>query len=602
MSAPIFQLTSSGFPMITVALDIGVAWDEPLPLGELHYCGFEVVNVETSNEYRVLVGDEDPTSESGGMRYGTSDIWQEHCYFESSRGLVSVYLLSRTRNTDDPWRERAALVLNVVPEKLGEARYLAMFEELRGLSVGLVFDLVSKTHRAVRGVGIRGVSTRPPHIELMVLEDMWERLSLVLLRMTLQPVLSLKSQAGRRTLWGGERLDPTTLTRLAADGVDPRDARHPRPLKVVERRLSETSDTFEHRVIRGFLEYLSQRVGECQLSATEHIKAIEDDRPHRDVRLVPGPTIYETFDLPRVRRLEDACERAESLLRSIRHAGQLPFLRNVRPELKEPRSAVFDNVMPYHYFRRVMLSCLGGSLIVLDVQGDERIKSTSRMFEQWVFLQIAAAIRSCGLATKTEREFLKPLGRRFVIDIDRGARIVFGSTDGREIHLRYEPYIFPSLVAKERADTVYRGTYGDTPWSPDVLIEFFTQDSGGNMTLDYAVVLDAKYSRRISSKHWMQTDKYSEIRSTQSSKQVVKQVWLIHPANDGITCRDSAVQWTELGPTATRDEVVYGSIGVLPPEYGSTDSASTDNKVTDSARSFVAGILKFVGFEVAEHV
>jgi hypothetical protein len=603
MNGPIFQLTVGSSPITAVVLDGANTSDESLSLGELQYCGFEVLNVEATSEYRLWVGDEEPLTQSWGMRYGNRDIWQDHCYFESSRGLVSVFLRSRTRQSDDQWQERAAIVLNVVPEKLGEARYIAMFEELRSLSIGLVFDLVSKTHRSVRTVGIKGVSIRPPHIELLALEELWERLSLVLLRMSLQPASRLRSHTELRALWGGERLDPTTLTRLAAAGIDPRDARNPRPLKAVERRLRETFDTFEHRVIRGFLEYIGQRVRECQRSAIEHMKAIEAERMHRDVRLSIGPTIYESFDLPRVRRLEDACERANSLLRRILNAGQLPFLQNVRPELAEPRSAVFDNVMPYHYFRRLMLSCLGRSLIVLDVQGEERIKSTSRMYEQWVFLQVAAAIRSFGLATKTDHDFLKPLGRRFVIDIDRGARIVFESNNGREIHLRYEPYIFPSPVAKKRADSVYRGIYGDTPWAPDVLIEFFTLDSDGTSALDYAVVLDAKYSREISSKHWSQTDKYSEIRSTQSGRQVVKQVWLVHPASDEITCRDSAVQWTEFGPTATRDEVVYGSVGMLPPEYGPADSAtSADSQVTDSAHAFVTGILSFVGFHVEEHV
>jgi len=113
-------------------------------------------------------------------------------------------------------------------------------------------------------------------------------------------------------------------------------------------------------------------------------------------------------------------------------------------------------------------------LILLQDGGEERLKSTQRMYEQWVFFQLAAAFRMAGLACSSQDGLFRRSRRfRFTLDVDRGARLTFLAADGQAVVLRFEPWIVPYDSALQRQDTLYRGAVREeSAWSPDVLIEF----------------------------------------------------------------------------------------------------------------------------------
>ena len=110
-------------------------------------------------------------------------------------------------------------------------------------------------------------------------------------------------------------------------------------------------------------------------------------------------------------------------------------------------------------------------------------------------------------------------------------------------------------------DDYCHGMPGEAAWSPDVLIELL-DGQGTSAVVQYAVVVDAKYTARIRDHHWLDTAKYLSIRATRTRRQVVKQLWLAWPdERAGIAPRDSAVLWTRDGPDCPRNETVRAFSG-----------------------------------------
>ena len=164
--------------------------------------------------------------------------------------------------------------------------------------------------------------------------------------------------------------------------------------------------------------------------------------------------------------------------------------------------------------------------------------------------------------------------------------------------LRFEPWIFAPDVARQRGETLYRGAgREDSAWSPDVLIEIVGKDETGVPQVEYAVVVDAKYTGHLQEHHWNDTRKYLKIRATSNRRQVVKQLWLAYLGqNEQIALEDSSVAWTEQGPDCEEDEVVEGRLALVPP----TRDPDADEEDTgwigspeNAARRFVQGLLNF---------
>lgn len=610
MSNSKFSLTRNGYPICSVPLgEAATAIGEVPAVGELHICGFELEHREADQEYLVQVGDEPassprPHERDGrgiGSGRGRSVLWEDAAHFEGARGRVWVELYGRSLEPVGKWLWKAQLPVTVVPQKLSDLQYQAMFEELSALSAGLVFDLISKTARRLTiDVDKPAISARSAHLELNMVETIWASFAVGLLEISKQPATTLQLVRKLALCWGGDRMSVGGLARLAATGLDPRRSHVPRPFVSISERVHEAFDTIEHRIVLGFLRFLYYRVGDCVRRAENQIGAIQDERRYRDIKITDGPTLWESVDKPRIRRLEEACSRAEGLQKKILAAAGLPFLAGLTPWLRQPISPVFDNVAPYRRIRHEMLRYLNSALVTVEEAGRERIKSTSKMFEQWVFLQLASAFRESGLYTEGHEGLVQRSSERsYTVNIERGARVTFRSLDGRIISLRYEPWILPFVTAKERRETVYRRTSGDTPWSPDVLIEFLMlgDDPDQIPQVEYAVVIDAKYARRIAEYHWDKTTKYLEIRATRNSRQVVKQLWLAQPGEPDIFCKDSAIAWSSVGPNCPHDETVQGVLSFQPVVESASGEQATTLKPVAVVQEFVNGLLSYLDFK-----
>lgn len=602
MNAAVFSLTRNGKPIALVALgpDERVGDEEQgAVVNELQVCGFQVDHREADTEYRLWLGNLEPVE---GRGRGPAVCWDDAAYFDGARGRVWVHLASRLAGSDAAWALRARLPVYVTATKLSQQRYDTMMNQLRGLAAGLLFDLVSPMLRSLRfGPDQGGVSYRSSQVELRLLERLWRSLAHALREIAEDPVTRIERRWQIRESWGAGRFGMRTTAHLAAIGLDPRRPGAPRPFRALREHFAESTDTIEHRVIAGLLLFLEDRIEACAQNVRAHIRGIEADRTFRQRASGGEAGLYELEDMPRLQQLRTAIERADRLRRGIDQAQALPLLRDVQPRLSLPATPVFEHVHPYRRIRDEFHRYLHSSLILLEDGFDERLKSTQRMYEQWVFFQLAAALRNAGLhCVSQDALFHRSQRFRYTLDLDRGASLAFRAADGRTIVLRYEPWVLPYAAAQQRGDSLYRGTRGEAAWSPDVVLEVLGNNPNtGASEVDYAVVVDAKYTTRIQDHHWNDTRKYRDIRATQTRRQVVYQLWLAYPnAEEQVEPEDSAITWTERGPDCQRDEFIWGRLGLIPPTEEATARGRGTGWIANAettANRFVQGLLAFLG-------
>jgi hypothetical protein len=603
-------------PILSIDLNEQRAAPHAVGIGETQPVGFEVSPRERGEEYRIRIGNVDQTTAAdtitsttavaSGRAFGSTIVWEDTAYFESARGRTSVFLDSRNAETQSLWRERTVVQVVVVPTKLGELRYQRMLEDLCSLAAGLVFDILSKsTMRLDFTLGAGSVFAGSSQLELRTLELLWNDIADALREIGREPVTALKNSSEVRQYWGSERLSHRSTRYLAAAGLDVRRASLGRPYRMVAQVTVETTDTIEHRRVLALLDFLRERALACAASAEAQIRSIERDKPFREIAVGSAASLYESIDAPRIANLNRAADDARSLASDATSVRQLPFLSGVRAESGPLRSPVFDTVAGYRRVRIAVQRYFQSAGVVLSTGEDEPLKSTARMYEQWVLLQVLAALRASGLECDHVERLVRPSGaRRFTLDIERGTAARFRGRDGRIVSVRYEPWIFPRQTAKYRCDSLYRGREGSTPWSPDILLTVEVDDASRDAanSVQYAIVIDAKYTRKLNDDHWTRAQRYLEIKSTRTDRQVVHQVWLAHPEPTvQISFVDADIRWGVGGPS-----LPYGdrALGVLPlaPQPRVSPEGTRSTELTDRAREFIRGLLSYLDFEEASRL
>lgn len=568
---------------------------------------------EAGEEYQIRIGTLPPDAPFGfepgrdpamGYDLGDKIVWPAATYMDSARGPTTIELRSRRADGDDAWRVRARVEVTVRPSKIGEARYQAMFNELRALSAGLVFDLVSKSSRAYRFIhSTTQVYTGSRQLELRAIGQTWRALAPLLYQIAEQPATRLIRRSELRRCWGGERMHRSAVRYLTARGVDPRGTAVPRPFTAPIERLTESNNTPEHAVIAGFLMLLLHRLNLCQESARAQLCALRDGRPESSRSTLRG---WERIDRPRIERLNEVIQSVEIYRSQIQRVRQWPIFEEVTPALQPLRTPVFDSMGTYARVRSEILAFLHRAGVVLDEGEGDLIKTTWRMYEQWVLIQLLAALRESGLRSEPAEQLVREVGRsRFTLDFERGSEFLFHAQDRRVIRVRYEPWIATRDAARQFDESVYRRGGGED-WSPDILIEVLLPASQDRRIseVDYAVVIDAKYSEHLRLEQWEGTRKYFQIHGTAARRPVVRQVWLAHPgAQQRIVPRDPGVQWYSDGPDVGSDEELHGALELIPDV--ALHSEPVDGFSAEPLpvmRTFVSGLLAFLDFEEADTI
>jgi hypothetical protein len=589
--APVFQVYVG--PQLAMEAPLDHPNRQPGPtIEESQQVIFAMQPLEAGLEYSIAIGDH-PLPTARVFRHAVE--WAQEPHFESARGRTVVTVKSRpVGNQDRAWKRRAEIEFSVVPSKLTEDEYQRMLDDLAALAAGLVYDLVSKSVARLPGPGRRKsgrLLARVGQVELRLIENTWAQLADSLTRIVIQPETSLETVRQLRACTGSENFSPKDIERLAATGIDPRSWPRNRTfgIEVLATRLS--IQTLENSVVAAFLDLLVTRLRDCQARAEREIEMIEDERRFRDV--FGANSLYRLVDEPRIATLQDAVKRARSLVRQILAARmELPVRAGAATLHTLPLTPVFANVPHYYAFWRLASSFMGKSAITVEWPLEERTKPTWRMYEQWIFLQILAAIWELGFQGKSHSELIELVAKgRFSIDVDRGSGVEFLADAGRSIVVRYEPRIFALRDAVEAGDLIYRGMSGEVPWAPDVLIEVRSLNKDRVLQTDYAAVVDAKYTKKLTEQHTAGVIKYAQIRSITSKESIVRQIWIAMPDADAIVPEDPGIQWTPSGPTATRSELVVGKLCVRPAPEGGLQGGEIP--IANVARQFVAGLLGY---------
>jgi len=614
---PRLVLTRNGQEISSINFGEGIPnHSSPLIVYEHMVYGFSLLNKEPEYQYALWTGDIClETDEQGepldqalsiGRSFGANIIWQDGRYFDGARGRVQIRLSAAKTSEDHDivtWNDRLLWPVYVVSTKLTEEAFETMCEELRRLAGGLLFDLISK---ATLGLAT-GQSEKKPvwhyssQLELRLLERLWEKFSRALYEVFREPWTKLAPESRIALCYGSEKFDLRAVTALAICGTDPMKKETIKPFRANRTILTENLQITEHEVIIGFLYFLLERLQDCRMNVKKHVAAIEEDRPYRQLPSGAGASLYDTVDVPKLRKLERAKGRADILEGQIRAALTTDCLRGVRPRFAYPDTPVFRNIESYYRLSAIMHEYLNSALIVLDEGDEERLKSTSRLYEQWVFLQLAAAFKRVGLTCVSRDGMLNRVRRyRYTLDIDRGASLTFAAKDGWLIVVRFEPWILPKAVAEQRRDTVYRSSQ-QIAWSPDILIEFSAKELDGKrsgLCVVYAVVVDAKYTTHVGRNHRKTIGKYFDIRSTLTNRQIVRQVWVAAPCHEvdhEIRMWDTELAWSDDGPTCQKDEQVGGILTMAPDASASIVEGGWLAEPVDVAVRFVIGLLNYVG-------
>jgi len=578
--------------------------DGMLVLDESEKVTFVLEPTPESIEYRMSIGDV-PLSDivsaddAGGSDMAGRLIWRGLPYFESARGQTPLILESQQEGSmPESWKILLTLDVFVIPSKFGEERYDRMTNDLQEVSRSLLVDLYGKSRLTL---DLRYAKEGRVHTsyeqELASINNALGHVSELLLAIALRPASRVTREARLQKYWGGERLSPSAITSMCRNGIPPQKVA--RPVVIQGQRRVESFDIPEHRVTRAFLDILVRRARYCAEAAREHILAIASERHLRHIRRGSEQSLYEKMDVPKIRRLETAQEKANRAIAIANNLATLPFLRDVQPELVAVRGGSFQRTGEY----QVLLSAIRRFLLENAVwyEGDDTsaiTKLTSRLFEQWCYLKVIEAFRQCGLNLREWTDALRQnLRSRFILDFDRGLAFEGALNADLRLRFRYEPWIFGKQSAIKAGETLCRGSVIDVAWSPDIVIECLVRE-GENWKPAYGIVLDCKY--KVKKQNFDDIIKYSEIRCTETMRQIVKQLWLITPPIPGspqsIRSEDPAIRFDDSGPSCAPDETVRFRLSVVPDADSEISSATSNpNTFVQLAQGTIAFLRRHYG-------
>ena len=540
---------------------------EDAPVFEDRWYSLALYEYDRTGEYRVFVGDEELKLES--REFTNSLEFARGVYFESASGATELSVV-QTRDGADETVFRASLY--VVPSKIGWANYKGMVSDLQSVCRALVTDVRGKSS-AGRGEAARAWRTLEE--ELLAVSGACRRLKPILAEIERSPKAAMTVR--QTTVPAGRARSRRAVAAMMKRGIDPTAEGAESRLCVVG-RLVESRDIPEHRLIKAFLRLMRVRLASCRAGLAADVRRLEAEGKYRSRTSVAGErSLYETEDVPRIRRLKERNAEAEDIQRWL--DGELGggFWAGVGEAVFAPESTQFAENDYYLEAANIVLRYLrdlshwGGTF-----GSPFRAKKNSRMYEQWVLVQLVAAFAECGLEVTTWDEVLgRSVGASFGVDFARNTTFAAKLCEGCEVVIRYEPWILPKDASwKFPSESLCH--FGGGNWSPDIVIEL----RGAKGQALYALAMDAKYSRRPTKEMRESVLKYARIRTTEGrfGRRVARQVWLVYPG-DGSRRRtfwldDEAMYFSPNAGVAYRDtnvpvepvEQVFGELVALPSE------------------------------------
>jgi hypothetical protein len=467
----------------TVKVPLDGAPEKVAILDETALVAFRVESPETGAEYRLLIGTEP-------VDVGWHDVdrhdeqhaveWPAAPYLESARGPTLVRVESRAGEGD--WRPRGGLILDVVPSKLGEEQYRALFHELRAISPALVYDVQGKSGR-ITGITADDIAAS------------WQRAEKLVRR-----VAQVSSVAAPRQLRPRPHRDERRTQALRC-ALDPARAAGIRQVATLLETLERSLD----------------RIRRDTAAATEDIR-----RGGLQLRTSSrARSLYDMLDAPRLSRVQVVHDTARALLADVRHVRTSEPYSRARPLPGVSSGSGGAGLAGRAVFALRHTVAAGRRA----ESGGSYVRPTSRLYEQWAFLRLVRAFARLARSTEPLQQLIDALGRQGFAALQRGTTVELplDFTSATRVTLRYEPIIRPRALALPADPFARAHAASGAPLVPDIVISVTAK--GGLRSF----VLDAKYTRSPRAESWAGVERYFSIRNATTNRSAVDEVWIIAP-------------------------------------------------------------------------
>ena len=537
--------------------------------------GLVVHDADPDASYAIVVGEERIGAEC--RAFSSCCELAKGAYFESAFAKT-VFSVLRQAGDESAGEKVAECELYVLPSKIGHGNYQRMVGDLQKVCRSLINDLIGKSRHGQDWDGaFQPVLFRSMEEELTAIRRTWVDLAPLIEEISMAPatrtvIKHTMASVGRNRSYRG-------MAAMMKKGMDPRSASPGR--KCPTFRMKESVDVPEHRLIKGFMSFLLMRLRKCHDGVNGDIEDIESDKRYRSKPPAPEAiSLYELEDVPKLRKLRRYARRIDALCGGIQGILLSGFWRGLAEEVEYPVPGKFSESACYIEIANIILRYLRDGLNTGEMVGEDFMtKKTSRMYEQWILIQLVAAMERCGLDIETwDSVIRRSLSSQFGLDFKKNTRFLATFGGPYSELFRYEPWILPrNMLAMHTEETLCHFESSDSFWNPDFVIELVKRENGANKTI-YAVALDAKYSRNPGTDMRNGVSKYAKIRSNDGrrGRQVTRQVWLVYPGGEetsqGVFIDDKAMEFLpSFGPVYTDsndsvefDELITGEIVIRP--------------------------------------
>lgn len=572
------------------------------PFEELDRISFTLENARKDMDYELCVGDHPITRKP--RHYQGALEWESAAHFTNCFGKIYLVLRARQRNAV-AWRDIFTGHLFCYPSKLTYAQFQRMMADISDISKGLLFDVISKSQGIFAWSETSMVQEMSGLEEYVVLSQLVAKFETILDRINRLPDTGIEVHHIRQMCYGYERFSQRSVARMAAAGVNPRGSNVKRPFMCEIQRKVISYDTWENRQLACFCEFISSRLTSVINRARQQIAQIEEDREWRKIAPKGQVSLWDLEDRERIENLErsiQACRQLQEKLDS--YPERFKFLSGLSPaELDLKPTPRFLRDLFYSHAYTLMTDFINVNGVLFDSSTvQQKLKDTSKLYEYWVYILLYSYLtQRLGLTVDLDRSvFANPRENIFVLNIHSGGYTSFLPPEtrfpgtGLRVRLHYEPIFFPDADARQKEARFYRSGLVENrhPLQPDIFLEVITGPEE-YPDLEYGLIIDCKYSRRILEHHWDDTGKYLfQLFESVNDRNVTNQLWLFYPGVD--------TTWkTNFGNIAPEHLIaeqgaVVGELAIAPiaDASGQTRNLSRE-RLFDQLDKSVGGVLRF---------
>ncbi len=483
------------------------------------------------------------------------------------------------------------ITVPIVPHKISLTMCTWMIRDLLEIHPGFLFDFVSRSRLSPREIP-GGAFHQGPEAELDRIERFVVKVEEGFRAIGERPASILTLDHEVRRYRSGTDLDTNSITWLSRHHYVLEGARPDRfqPRKILTRVRNESLDIYEHRILRTLLFWLIDRLEALAEQCMRIEEHLEEKRAAWDTHRRRGKkTVWEQDDLPRLERIREIRQR-------IRHLQQrlcddieaYPFLREAgTSELDLYPSQIFLNRPPYRRLYEEIRRFLDDARYRFDDSHLKYgIKRLSALFEYWCFVKVVETMNA--ILQQTPSGAFKMTHETYLPTPEPGQSFRYELDGRRWLEVTFNKEYLPKKEALRKGYGYGRAKFARLALRPDISIELWRPRVSAP---DLAIILDAKFTRKITPFHWREFSDYSRlVYEFRTGRQFIRQRWLLYPGeNPGERVLCNIPEYLQ-GKVNAPDLFIDGSIPVVPDERSGRISSGLEEVITRWA--MVTGIIE----------